>query len=115
LHDDASSGDFPERPSFFTVGAGSGHTSRGRDDVEAKIGYECAAPAHRDGEGGPDKLTVYRREWAYCPFDARAEGHEWGPSPGLTLSMLQLPGAIRPRIDGEGSRAQDEQRTPPRR
>ena len=79
--------------------------------MEAKIAYECAAESHRAGEGGPDKLTVYRREWAYCPFDARADGHDWRQSPGLTLSMLQHPGAIRPRTNGDGVLAQDEQRT----
>jgi hypothetical protein len=58
--------------------------------VETAVAYECHAPSHRSGEGGgPDKLTVHDGEWAFCAFDARADGHVWERSPGLTMSMIR--------------------------
>jgi hypothetical protein len=84
-------------------GAGKG------PDVEATIAFTCAAPAHREGDGGPDKLTIHDRRWAFCPFDALAGGHEWRPSEGLTLSMLQHSSATRP-TSGKDATAKDEQR-----
>ena len=62
--------------------------------------FTCAAPAHRDAEAGPDKLTVHEGKWAYCGYDAKADGHEWQPNEGIALSLLQHPGAIRSRSDG---------------
>lgn len=64
--------------------------------MKAKVAYECDTPAHRASDGGgPDKLTVHEGEWAFCPFDARAAGHEWRPTGGLTLSMLQHAAHVR--------------------
>ncbi len=65
--------------------------------MESPVAFECRAPSHRTGEGGgPDKLTVHLGQWAYCPFDARAEGHEWEPTGGVPLAMLRQ-GARRER------------------
>lgn len=57
------------------------------------MAYTCAAPTHLEGEGGPDKLTVHDGKWAYCSFNARADGHEWKPSQGPSLTMLKQMGA----------------------
>lgn len=67
--------------------------------MNALVAFTCAAPAHRDAEGGPDKLTVHDGKWAYCSYDARADGHEWKPSDGITLPLLQHPPAIRDRSE----------------
>lgn len=56
--------------------------------METPIGYQCTAPSHRSAEGGSDKLTVHKGEWAFCPYDARSDGHQWVPTGGLTLTML---------------------------
>lgn len=69
--------------------------------VDALVAFTCAAPAHRDAEAGPDKLTVHDGKWAYCAYDARADGHEWKPNDGLTLSMLQHAGTMRHRGEGK--------------
>jgi hypothetical protein len=65
--------------------------------VEPTVAYECTTPSHQVGDGGPDKLTVHDGKWAFCPFDAKAEGHVWGPNRGLPLSMLQHAAATRVR------------------
>lgn len=48
----------------------------GETRVETPVAYECTAPSHQVGEGGADKLTVHDGKWAFCPFDAKAAGHE---------------------------------------
>ena len=58
--------------------------------MDTQVAFECQARAHRLGEGGgPDKLTVHEGKWAFCPFDAKTGGHEWAPSGGMPLSMLE--------------------------
>ena len=73
--------------------------------MEPPVVYECMAPSHRIGEGGPDKLTVHQRQWAFCPFDVKAEGHEWMATGGLSLSMLRQGAALRAR---DGAREKTE-------
>lgn len=63
--------------------------------METPVAYQCASLAHREAEGGPDKLTVHDGQWAFCPYDARADGHEWTPTGGLTLPMLRHAVALR--------------------
>jgi hypothetical protein len=63
--------------------------------MEPSIAFTCVAPAHKAGEGGPDKLTVHEGQWAFCFFDARADGHQWGPTGGLTLTMLRASAIAR--------------------
>ncbi len=65
------------------------------------VAYQCETPSHRVREGGgPDKLTVHQGQWAFCPFDAKADGHRWVPTGGLTLSMLRHTAAMRVRERG---------------
>lgn len=65
--------------------------------MEPPVGFACIAPAHQGGKGGPDKLTIHKGEWAYCAFDARADGHVWGPTNGRTLTMLRQSALTRPK------------------
>jgi hypothetical protein len=68
--------------------------------VESAVAFQCAAPTHQAGEAGPDKLTVHDGQWAFCPFDAKADGHDWKPTGGLTLSMLRHAAIVRQRDQG---------------
>jgi len=62
----------------------------GEADVFAKlIDYECVASAHRPALEHPDKLTIHDGHWAFCPFDALAEGHEWRETGGEDLAALE--------------------------
>lgn len=69
------------------------------------VAYRCAAPSHQVSDGGPDKLTVHEGEWAFCPYDARRDGHEWVTTGGLPLSALTHAAAPRRSEATEGSRA----------
>ncbi|HJW50336.1 MAG TPA: hypothetical protein VJ726_13055 [Candidatus Limnocylindria bacterium] len=42
-------------------------------------------------------MTVVSNRWAYCAFDARAEGHEWQETEGVTIEMLRS-GLVRGRL-----------------
>jgi hypothetical protein len=55
------------------------------------IHYVCIADAHasRESKSRSDTLTVVANRWAYCAFDARAEGHEWRETEGVTLEVLR--------------------------
>jgi hypothetical protein len=72
--------------------------------VETPVAYECAAPSHQVGEGGPDKLTVHDGQWAFCPYGVKADGHEWRRTGGLPLSMLKH-GAILRRTEPDTERS----------
>ncbi len=63
--------------------------------METPIAFECIAAAHLAGGGGPDKLTVHSGQWAFCPFDVKASGHEWRATGGLPLSMLRHSASLR--------------------
>lgn len=52
------------------------------------IAHECVAHDHQPTLAHPDKLTIHRGAWAFCPFDARAGGHEWRETGGATLDEL---------------------------
>lgn len=65
--------------------------------METRVAFECVARAHQDGEGGPDKLTVFEGQWAFCRFNAKADGHDWKKNEGLSLSMLRYTAAIKAR------------------
>jgi len=54
----------------------------------AKIAYECAAPAHYADASQPDKLTIYKSQWAFCQFSARADDHEWQETGGADVALL---------------------------
>jgi hypothetical protein len=70
--------------------------------MEPSIAFTCVAPAHQAGEGGPDKLTVHDGKWAFCFFDARADGHQWGSSGGLTVTMLRASAVARGKEQVKG-------------
>ncbi len=71
--------------------------------METTIAYKCSAPAHRTGDAGPDKLTVHAGEWAFCPYDAKADGHQWVPTGGLPLTMLRHTAVLRRTEVKEGA------------
>jgi len=52
------------------------------------IAYECVAPDHQPSLLHPDKLTIHEGHWAFCPFDARATGHQWQETGGGEFSDL---------------------------
>ena len=52
------------------------------------IAYECVAVDHQPSLLHPDKLTIYERAWAFCPFDARAAGHQWRRTGDVDLDSL---------------------------
>jgi hypothetical protein len=52
------------------------------------IAYSCDAPEHHPGSLPPDKLTVYHGDWAFCAYDARAEGHRWQKTGGASYEDL---------------------------
>ena len=42
-----------------------------------------------------DHLTVHLKEWAYCPSNARSDGHDWKVTGGVTLSEIQTVVRVR--------------------
>ncbi|MGH2377464.1 MAG: hypothetical protein ACRDGT_03235 [Candidatus Limnocylindria bacterium] len=72
--------------------------------MEPRVAFNCVAPAHQAGEGGPDKLTVHEGQWAYCAFDARSDDHDWHPTEGLTLTMLRSSALARAKEQAKGPR-----------
>ena len=69
------------------------------------IHYVCIADAHasRESKSRSDTLTVISNRWAYCAFDARAEGHEWHETEGMTIEVLRsgLPQGRLARLPAE--------------
>jgi hypothetical protein len=56
---------------------------------EPLVGYRCVAE-HRPTSGDDkDQLTVHDGQWAYCPFDSKADGHEWTPAGTVSLAALK--------------------------
>ncbi len=53
------------------------------------IRYECVAREHQPTLTHLDKLTVHQGDWAFCPFDAHAEGHRWRDTGGSDLETVQ--------------------------
>jgi hypothetical protein len=55
------------------------------------ISYVCIAGAHatRERRSSSDTLTVVSGRWAFCPSDAKAEGHEWQETEGVTIEALR--------------------------
>jgi hypothetical protein len=55
------------------------------------IHFVCIADAHASGgrRSSSDTLTVVAGRWAFCPFNARAEGHEWRETDGVTIEVLR--------------------------
>lgn len=68
------------------------------------IAYECVAPEHQPSLTFPDKLTIHQGAWAFCPFDSRAEGHQWRETGGTVFGDLLRRAGI--------ALAQEAERTP---
>jgi hypothetical protein len=53
--------------------------------------YVCIADAHVTSErrSSSDTLTVVSGRWAFCPSDAKGEGHEWQETEGVTIESLR--------------------------
>ncbi len=62
------------------------------------IAYECVATDHHPDQAHPDKLTIYNGRWAFCPLDARADGHTWNETMGEQLEMLMAKHGITGRV-----------------
>ncbi len=52
------------------------------------IAYVCVAETHRPSSARLDKLTIHDRSWAFCPYDAMADGHLWQATGGADYEML---------------------------
>jgi hypothetical protein len=52
------------------------------------IVWECVAVDHKASGLFPDKLTVHQGAWAFCAFNARADGHSWHATGGADLDAL---------------------------
>ena len=52
------------------------------------ITYECVAVDHRPDQSHADKLTIHQSAWAFCAFDARADGHTWKETGGQDIDAL---------------------------
>lgn len=52
------------------------------------VDFECVAPDHAATSQRPDKLTIHERRWAFCAFDALADGHAWKATGGIALPDL---------------------------
>jgi hypothetical protein len=55
------------------------------------VHFVCIADAHatRETKSSSDTLTVISNQWAYCAFDAKAEGHEWHETEGVAFEGLR--------------------------
>jgi hypothetical protein len=55
------------------------------------IQFVCNADAHATAErrSSSDTLTVVSGRWAYCPSDAKGQGHEWQETDGVTIEELR--------------------------
>jgi hypothetical protein len=55
------------------------------------INYVCIADAHVTSErrSSSDTLTVVSGRWAFCPSDAKGEGHQWQETEGMTIETLR--------------------------
>ena len=60
-------------------------------EERALIQFRCVSEKHQQPKAGvSDLLTVYERQWAYCPMDIRAKGHEWQATGGLSLNEVRM-------------------------
>jgi hypothetical protein len=63
------------------------------------ITYECVAAAHQPSANGADKLTIHDHEWAFCAFDARADGHEWRRGDAEAFDVLLRHAGLPANLD----------------
>jgi hypothetical protein len=57
----------------------------------ATVHFVCTADAHvaTERRSDSDTLTIVSGRWAFCPTDAKREGHEWQETEGVTLEVLR--------------------------
>lgn len=49
------------------------------------------APEHLDRNGAlVDHLTIHETDWAYCPSNARTDGHDWKATGGVSMGDLEI-------------------------
>jgi hypothetical protein len=55
------------------------------------IHYVCIADAHvtADRRASSDTLTVVSGRWAFCPSNAKGDGHRWHETEGVTIEVLR--------------------------
>lgn len=71
----------------------------------ALVGFRCTAPVHAStGEAAADHLTIVDKQWAYCPSNARATGHDWQPTGGISLGELELVARAQRVPNGGGAK-----------
>jgi hypothetical protein len=57
----------------------------------ARIAFICVAPAHLERNGAlVDHVTIHETDWAYCPSNVRADGHDWKATGGVTMGELEI-------------------------
>jgi hypothetical protein len=57
----------------------------------ARIAFICISPAHLDKNGTHvDHLTIHETDWAYCPSNVRADGHDWKATGGVSMGELEI-------------------------
>jgi hypothetical protein len=60
---------------------------------DALIHYYCVCAAHGERSRElADRLTIHLGAWAYCPLNARLDGHDWRETGGLALGPLEIRG-----------------------
>ena len=71
----------------------------------ARIGFICMAAQHLHLNGAPvDHLTIHHDDWAYCPCNVRATGHDWKPTGGVSIGDLEsLVRGMRERTGASGN------------
>lgn len=60
-------------------------------DKGGLIHYVCMADAHvsRETTSSSDTLTIVSGRWAFCALDAKADGHDWRETEGMTIENLR--------------------------
>ncbi|HYK98799.1 MAG TPA: hypothetical protein VEU77_10460 [Candidatus Acidoferrales bacterium] len=54
------------------------------------IQFCCVAADHQDAKGSSsDTLTIHEGKWAFCPYDIRANGHEWEATGGVSVAEVR--------------------------
>ena len=52
------------------------------------VHFRCGNPAHEPDGQPSDTVTLVEGLWAYCPYNVRADGHDWRPTGGQKIEEL---------------------------
>jgi len=95
-------------------------STNGREQPAQPIALVCVSRHVRPGavQKEPDKLTMVRGKWAWCPSGARA-GHEWqvvkaGSLNALRVQLAEVSRLVDVALDNPGVSAQTPKTTRPR-